>query len=116
MQMKRLLLGCLGAGLLLANLTQAQETNVNSAKADTPAIEFEAPVQLKVGDHPIKVESPGYAFPSLADMNGDGRKDLLVGQFAGGKINVYHANEKDGFGPGQWLKAQDKTVEVPGIW
>ncbi len=49
-------------------------------------------------------------------MNGDGLKDLLVGQFAGGKIKVYHADGKSGFGKGEWLQAEGKTAEVPGVW
>ncbi len=65
MKRKNLLFaGCLSAGLLFANLTQAQETKVSTDTTDAPAIEFEAPVQLKIDDQPIKVEAPGYAWPT----------------------------------------------------
>ena len=43
------------------------------------AAEFASPVRLKAEGELIKVESPGYAAPCLADMDGDGKKDLLVG-------------------------------------
>lgn len=79
-------------------------------------IEFESPVQLKSKDGPIKAEAPGYAAPCMADMDGDGKKDLLVGQFAGGKINVYR-NLGDGkFANGEWLKTNGEVAEIPGVW
>ncbi len=80
------------------------------------AVEFEPPVCLKAGDEFIRVEQPGYAAPCLADMDGDGKKDLLVGQFARGKIKVYRRVSDLEFATGEWLKADDKVVEVPGVW
>lgn len=80
------------------------------------AVEFEKPVRLTGGNEVIKVESPGYAAPCLADLDGDGKKDLLVGQFNKGKIKVF-AGEGDGkFGAGEWLKVGGKVAEVPGVW
>lgn len=77
---------------------------------------FEAPVRLKAGDAFVRVESPGYAAPCWADVDGDGKKDLLVGQFHGGKIHV-HKNLGDGkLAPGEWLKAEGAVAEVPGVW
>lgn len=37
------------------------------------AADFEPPVRLKAGDAAIRVESPGYAAPCWADLNGDGK-------------------------------------------
>lgn len=77
---------------------------------------FEAPVRLLAAGAPIRVEMPGYACPSWHDLDGDGRKDLIVGQFAGGKLATYK-NLGDGkFGERQWLLAGGKVAEVPGIW
>jgi hypothetical protein len=45
------------------------------------ANEFEAPKLITSEGKPIQVEAPGYAVPCLADLDGDGVRDLLVGQF-----------------------------------
>jgi len=80
------------------------------------AAEFQRPVRLLGGDQPVRVESPGYAAPCLADVDGDGAKDLLVGQFNQGKIMVYK-NLGDGkFAAGSWLEAEGAVAEVPGVW
>lgn len=79
-------------------------------------MEFEAPVRLKAEGKEVRVESPGYAAPCWADIDGDGKKDLLVGQFHGGKILVYR-NLGDGkLAAGEWLKADGAVAEVPGVW
>lgn len=77
---------------------------------------FEAPVRLKADGVPVRVESPGYAAPCRADIDGDGKKDLLVGQFHQGKIRVYR-NIGDGkLAAGEWLMAEGSVAEVPGVW
>jgi hypothetical protein len=77
---------------------------------------FEAPVRLKADGVPVRVEGPGYAAPCWADINGDGKKDLLVGQFHQGKIRVYR-NLGDGkLAAGEWLMAEGSVAEVPGVW
>ena len=54
--------------------------------------------------------------PCWADIDGDGKKDLLVGQFNGGKIRVYK-NLGDGkLAAGEWLKADGAVAEIPGVW
>ncbi len=86
-------------------------------KSDGSAIaDFDNPVQLKGGDEFIRVESPGYAAPSLADMNGDGRKDLIVGQFSGGKMKIYTGLGDGKFSEGEWLEVDGKPAVVPGVW
>ena len=92
------------------------------ALADTPDGKdsdgslFSAPVRLKGGDEYIATQSPGYASPCWHDMNGDGKKDLIVGQFAGGKMKIY-PNRGDGtLGEGEWLMVDDSPAEVPGVW
>ncbi len=80
------------------------------------AAEFQPPVRLEAGGVPVRVESPGYAAPCWADIDGDGKKDLLVGQFNQGKIRVYR-NLGDGkLAAGEWLKAEGAAAEVPGVW
>ena len=84
--------------------------------APSGAADFEPPVRLKGGDAAIRVEAPGYACPTWADVDGDGKKDLVVGQFAGGKMRVFKGLGGTQFAPGTWLLADGKTAEVPGVW
>lgn len=84
--------------------------------AASSGAEFDAPVRLTAGGEAIRVESPGYAAPAWADVDGDGQKDLLVGQFNGGKIRVFK-NLGDGkLAAGEWLQAEGEVAEVPGVW
>ena len=84
-------------------------TSVSSA-------DFGPPVQLKAGKQSVRVESPGYAAPCWADIDGDGKKDLLVGQFAGGKIRFYKNLGDGNLAAPSWLKAGGKVAEIPGVW
>ena len=49
---------------------------------------FEAPVRLQAGGEFIDTEI-GHAAPMVADFDGDGVKDLLVGQFGDGKLWIF---------------------------
>ena len=84
------------------------------------AAEFEAPVRLKAGGVaggvPVRVEAPGYAAPCWADVDGDGKKDLLVGQFNHGKIRVFKNLGEGRLAEGAWLQAEGQVAEVPGVW
>jgi hypothetical protein len=89
---------------------------VSGGLAVGSAAQFQKPIRLEADGMPVRVESPGYAAPCWADLDGDGRKDLLVGQFRGGKICVYR-NLGDGkLASGKWLKAEGAVAEVPGVW
>jgi hypothetical protein len=80
------------------------------------AAEFERPVRLKADGVAIRVESPGYAAPCWADIDGDGEKDLLVGQFNKGKIRVFKNLGEGKLAGGVWLEADGQVAEVPGVW
>ena len=80
------------------------------------AAEFEGPVRLEGGGEAVRVESPGYAAPCWADVDADGQKDLLVGQFNKGKIHVFKNLGNGKLAAGTWLQAEGDVAEVPGVW
>jgi len=89
---------------------------VGGSLAVGSAAEFQSPVRLEAGGVPVRVESPGYAAPCWADIDGDGRKDLLVGQFNQGKIRVYKNMGEGKLAAGEWLRAEGVAAEIPGVW
>ena len=80
------------------------------------AADFDKPVRLKGGAEFVNVEAPGWAAPCLADIDRDGKPDLLVGQFNKGKIRVFKGLGDMKFAAGEWLKAGGSVAEVPGVW
>lgn len=101
--------------LALPLTASAQEVRPESA-APASQPKFSEPILLQAGGKPVRVESPGYAAPSVFDVNGDGHLDLAVGQFSGGKIKIYPGQGQGKFGAGKWLQADGKDAEVPGVW
>ena len=80
------------------------------------AAEFARPVRLQGDGQAVRVESPGYAAPCWADVDGDAKKDLLVGQFRQGKIRVYKNLGNNRLAAAKWLEADGKVAVVPGVW
>src|SRR5262249_17518245 len=80
------------------------------------AADFAPPVRLKADGVAVRVEAPGYAAPCLAAVDGDGKLDLLVGQFNKGKIQVFKGLGGGNFAKGTWLQAGGTAAEVPGVW
>ena len=78
--------------------------------------EFHPPVRLAVGREPIRLDSPGYASPCWFDVDSDGKGDLVVGQFDGGKMRFYKNRGAGKLGAGVWIEADGNTAEVPGVW
>jgi len=59
-----------------------------------PASELSEPARVRAGDDPIDVDM-GYAAPCYVDFDGDGIRDLLVGQFGDGKLRIYRNTGTD---------------------
>ncbi len=57
----------------------------------------------------------GHLVPSAVDFNGDGNKDLIVGQFSGGKIRLYlnrGTDDKPVFKDFTYLEAGAKPINL----
>jgi hypothetical protein len=89
---------------------------VGGALAASSGAEFRPPVRLMADKVAVRVESPGWAAPCWADLDGDGKKDLLVGQFNKGKIRFYKNLGGGKLAAGAWLKADGIDAEIPGVW
>ena len=55
----------------------------------TPSAELAAPVRIEAAGKPIDAMEIGHAAPFVCDFDGDGLKDLLVGQFKDGLMWIY---------------------------
>ena len=75
--------------LLAAAAAVALPAAAIAANAPAPKSERAAPVQVQAEGKPIDITEVGHAAPFHADFDGDGKRDLLVGQFGGGKLRVY---------------------------
>jgi hypothetical protein len=82
--------------------------------AGAAAQQFEAPFRLQAGGKPIDVEI-GHAAPYVVDWDGDGVRDLLVGQFGKGRCRIYRntgSNKAPTFGEHTWFEAGGRVAEV----
>lgn len=59
-----------------------------ASAASLSAQQFEAPFRVEAGGVPIDVDI-GHAAPYVVDFDGDGVRDLLVGQFGQGQCRIY---------------------------
>src|SRR5262245_52357201 len=77
--------------------------------------ELMAPVRLEAAGKPIDTEV-GHAAPFVADFDGDGVRDLLVGQFGGGILWVYKnvgTDKNPRYAAGTKFKDGGKDGRVP---
>ena len=72
-------------------------------------------IRLEADGKPIDVRI-GHLVPCVTDWNDDGKKDMIVGQFDGGKIRLYlnHGTDsKPEFGDFKYLHAGGKQISLP---
>ena len=80
-----------------------------------PPEDLAEPFPVLAEGRPIDVEV-GHAAPCLFDFDRDGKPDLLVGQFGGGKLRIYlnrGTPAKPLFRDFQWFQAGGTTGKVP---
>ncbi len=78
--------------------------------------ELAPPVKVMVAGKPLDVGGVGYAAPFVADFDGDGVNDLLVGQFSEGKLCIYRnegTNAKPRFEKFTWFMDGKPEGRVP---
>src|SRR5437870_12994140 len=83
--------------------------------ADGPSRELAPPVRVEAAGKPIDTEV-GHAAPFVCDFDGDGVKDLLVGQFGDGILWFYKnvgTNAQPKFAAGVKFKDGGKDGRVP---
>ena len=83
--------------------------------AEAVAPDLAPGIKLEAAGKPIDVEV-GHAAPWYADFDGDGIKDLLVGQFGGGKLRIYRNTGTDAqpkFEEHKFFQAAGADATVP---
>ncbi len=76
---------------------------------------FDAPVAIQASGSPINVGYGGNASPFMTDWDGDGKQDLLLGQFDAGKIRFYAntgTNYNPTFGSFSYLQADGVDISL----
>ena len=61
------------------------------------------------------IEDPGYASPCYVDWDGDGKKDLIVGQFLKAHIRLYlntGTNAKPQFSEFEYMKSDGEVINL----
>ena len=84
-----------------------------AAAADAQS--FEKPFRLKAAGAFIQTEV-GHSAPYVYDIDGDGVRDLLVGQFGGGKLRIYRNEGTDDqpvYAAHKWFEAGGAVATVP---
>jgi len=76
--------------------------------------DYEPPFRISADGDPIEL-SIGHANPLIVDWNEDGLKDLILGQFSGGKLRYYQnddSNDSPMFGSYTYLQADGTDISL----
>jgi hypothetical protein len=95
---------------LLANLL------VLSAPGGGDSNELLPPLPLPAGGKLLDVARDGHSAPFIGDFDGDGKRDLLVGQYHEGRLRIYRNrgdNARLRFDDFTWFEAEGRLGRVP---
>ncbi len=90
-------------------------TTALAVGASSATASFQPPFQVKDAEMPISVDVC-HAAPLYVDYDGDGKKELLVGQFGEGKVRIYRnegTNKAPKFKGFAWFQAGGAVASVP---
>lgn len=76
---------------------------------------FAPPVMLRAADAPIE-GAVGHLAPYVHDWDGDGLRDLLVGQFGDGNLAIYRnrgTNARPVYEAARWFEVGGERASVP---
>jgi hypothetical protein len=80
------------------------------------ADELRPPIHVTAEGKPIDVERDGHAAPFFGDIDGDGCRDLLVGEFYQGRLRIYRnvgTDREPRFDESTWFQAGTELGRVP---
>ena len=86
-----------------------------ASSAALVAQQFHAPVRIEAAGQPIRTDI-GHSAPYTYDWDGDGVRDLLVGQFGEGKLRISRnlgSEAEPRFGEVAWFRAAGQIAKVP---
>ena len=93
----------------------ACSTTETAPEPPGPPSPFADGVRIEADGKPIEIPV-GHLVPCALDWNVDGKKDLIVGQFAGGRIRYYPNQGTDiapEFGDFSYLDAGGEEIHLP---
>ncbi|HEV3260406.1 MAG TPA: hypothetical protein VG013_26355 [Gemmataceae bacterium] len=100
---------------IMASMLAAADPDAVRRIGNPSYAELAPPVQLQAGGQPINVDM-GHSAPFVADLKGDGKMVLLVGQFGDGKLRLYPnigTKNNPKFDKFEWFQAGGKVASVP---
>ena len=80
------------------------------------ATDLKEPLRIEANGKPIDM-TQGNAAPFVADFDGDGQVDLLLGQRGDCKLRIYRNlgdNTEPRLGPSAWFMAGGEEASLPG--
>ena len=87
-----------------------------SCHAQLGNVELNAPVQVLASGEPIDVKRSGHSAPFFGDIDGDGLKDLIVGEYFEGRVRVFKNRgtaQQPAFTSYKWIKTETGNAKVP---